>query len=293
MKFNKLFALFFLLPVSVAFSQVNKTNNSLLIKYNDWLKSVKLDAFLLAAEIKSESSVTVLVLKPSATYADPADLAVAWNYIRNGFKSKRINIYQVLLDKFSAYSAIPLNKLGVDIKTTQPRIFSVKVNFDDKVRYTEKIDLPRGINVTPDFNIEAPAHDLLIGDYTLIADINDLTAYSNKFEHLFKQFKNFGETAIKCENLNSSRNFMKFKLSNIYGEITKEKYHEIVTITITLTDRGNRQVEIEYNMDVLYAAGILRAPTDINSYRDASIDYPGQLADYNIEFLKKFKMLFP
>jgi len=304
----KLFWFLFLLFHFTGFSQNGPDKNLKSIgDFNSWLKTVQLNRFFAADGVKvvkiettvndnenksDQQFVATLILKSSGVYRDPAAMAGAWDALKQGFLAKGVDICQLLLDKWADYNASELRHAQVELRTDDPELFSCTISFNEKLKVREVNGTRGGVeDPPPAYDFQMALGSIIDGDYTLIADIPDLTKYGDNLEALFRNYRTRGGK-ITCKWEIRTANLLRLWVTNVYGQVTGENYHERLCLTINLIPIRRGQVEIRYNMDVFYAAGILLPPAGMKEFRDAALDYSSQLADYNVTFREQFKTIF-
>lgn len=287
-----------LLPLS-AFSQSKDSHHtySLVRDYNNWLKTMHLDRLMQISTLSSKKDsltgnmVSVLTLVPTSSYQDPETFATAWNHIRKGLQNRSYNIYSALLVKMADFGDLPLNTISVKIITADPEVFSLEIHYDKKLKYDENIILGKGVNKTIDFNFEQALNSPITGYYQLNPAIPDVRIYGNKLEALFKRYRHSKDSAIRITRQIDSKEMLRLKVSNVYGQITEGRYHEIIYLTINLYNEGDKSSKIRYTVDVSCAGGVESPPKLERNYEDAERSFPAQLLDYNNKFQEDFRKI--
>jgi hypothetical protein len=300
--FNKIIKLFLFLSLFINFSsfcrQKPDEDSKLMMKYNNWLKTIQLDDYFQVGEVKpgpetnnNGTNSKVLVLKPANERVNLINLSRDWANIRDGLKNRGADIYLLMLEKLAAYSGLPLSNVSIELETKNPNIFSFKISFDGKIILEEHNTNGKGGNATG-YNFDSALGSLIYGDFTVKTGITDLRKYDGKLEALFSKFKSKGgPITFKWET--HSNDMLTFWVFNIYGYVTGGNYHELAYFKINLSDMDKNEVKIHYDMQVLYAGGIILPPASSTEYSDAANDFPRQLSDFNRLFVNQIEGLFP
>jgi hypothetical protein len=258
-----------------------RSSKPLVEHYNNWLKSVGLDQFVLAdqvRELKSEDKKNgglVLSLSPAPAWNDPQRFASAWNEVRTGLAAKGINIDNRLLQKFADYTFSKLENVSIELTTGNPDIFSLKIYYTTSFKKDENIILGKGAPSAINFNfneaVGAMRESCFIVKQQARLDIvlRDLDSFFKRYPHR--------SAAIKIDSIIShNKSELRLRVSNIYGEVTGQNYHEIIYLDVSM--EGN---EICYTVDASYAAGITKTPDpESTSYREVALDFPQQWLSY-------------
>lgn len=282
----KLFLLIYLLNVLPAVAQ----NSNSLARYNSWLSVNGLNVFFSASKettkaIGTNNQLITLILSSSADKPDVFALASQWTVLADSLARSGSNIYQILLTQWATCADRPLADIAISIESDSPEVFSATVYYHNGF-ITDEHFIP-GRGSTPDFYQKKPLNNIIHGSY----HINGQTSLERFFEKLQPYFNGYrhsgAEVVIDKEIFNES--FIRLKISHVLGEVTGERYHEIIYVNLNLVQLGPGEAEISYTVDVLYAGGIISAPVDEIDYRDASMDFPRKMVAFNNNLDKEFR----
>jgi hypothetical protein len=279
----KLIILLHILSISCSFSQntLEGSRKALVIHYNSWLKSVYLDQLVLAGQVRQlkgkdkEPDRLVLSLSPAPAWTDPQKFASAWSEVRTGLQSKGINIYNLLLQKFADYSFSKLENVSIQLTASEPDIFSLKIYYTTSFKEDENIILGKGAPSGINFNYDDAAGSMRESCFITQQNarlgiiLRDLDLFFRKYPHR--------SAAIKIDSIIShKKGELRLRISNIYGEVTGQNYHEVIYLDMSIEDN-----EICYTVDASYAAGITTTPDPgSTAYREVSLDFPRQWLSY-------------
>ncbi|EHQ27080.1 hypothetical protein [Mucilaginibacter paludis] len=296
----KLFVFVFFLSFSSAFSQSISVDSI----YNQWLRTIQLNTILKVSTITTETRLNIgaiatnhnqsiiITLKPIAEYEDPQKFATAWDYVSSGLQNKGISIEDLLFYRAVEYTNVPATQLRIEIQTSDPSVFFKRIYFDTQLEHQEKVNLVQGsdMELHYDFN-NAGISSLLTHQYTLKQPIDNLIKYLDRFNAFFKKSKHLPQDSIHVNPDNSfgTNNILRLTVYNVYGEVTKKKYHEKITLTIVVNSTLNPQ-KMTYWGNVLCAAGINSASEFVDVATEN--DVKDQLPLYNQILDKAFRSIF-
>jgi hypothetical protein len=307
-KFTKLFFSIYLLSIALCFAKNQENGDTSIVhKYNTWLKSMQLDKLLKAAEAKVVKSwkspqdstrnintqlTIVLILKTSAEYSDAQDAANYWNYIQTGLQERGCDIYTLLLNKLADYANTSINQVRLEALSLKPDIFSFKIYYTDKLVKETYINLVMGGDMKDDYNFTNALNNTVNGFVQLPGNSINLLPYYNKLTAIFSKYKCEPDSVVRFKEDIVNQSTLRFLVLNLYGQITNRKFHEQVTILVSVSGPVNNQIKIKYELSAYCASGMRVVPKGQNNYLEVAKEYPDELVDFNKSFSKEFKDIF-
>jgi hypothetical protein len=308
-KLIKILPVIYLLWIPFLSAKNLSADDSVTVNYNKWLKNIGLDKFFTASKIMLTSRGTgiahvniyntyTLILRPSAAYSKSADMGKAWDYIRDGLQEKGIDISQLLLTKLADYSKRPLGRVKIELITNdialllnKPDAFSLFIYFDNEIVTKEKSSAVRGGDIAINFDFDGGAINAgLCGNYGLQKPFPDLRGSYNQWKAFFEGAKHKPGQAIKIESLTNESGIIELDITNMYGEITGEKYYEKIKLKVFIAPSKN---QINYSATALYAPEGNKPPSE-GFYHDlaAEPDFAINVLTYKNLLNEQFRKIY-
>ena len=248
------------LQINAAFAQVNAISNH----YNNWLKSAGLDALLQTEQIKEQPNRAIhLILKPADSYKDPVTFARDWGYVTDGFAARGINIDSVLLHKLAFYSFLPPGSVSLEVLTSHPDIYSLKIKYNKKLIVTGDTISFKGQTNPIDFNFDA-AFEILRRNYWFPANYTNINAVYEKLKKHFQGYHHIPNDQIQVDSFTTEgNNGMTIRVSHIFHHIIRNyNYHELILFDFELKNN-----EVHYAVELEYAPGGGKTPDPVKEQK--------------------------
>jgi len=287
---NRKLKLFLLICLLNTLHAAAQQADSRLDNYNSWLSATGLKSFFSAKEVRTNTvvnkSALTLVLYSPARPAELPGLAFQWTLLTDSLNRNGINIYQLLLTRWAFYSHRHLPEVAVSVESNRPEIFSAAISFNKQL--ISDIHCIPGRGSSEDFHPEAVLNNIIHGSYRISGNPGNLLSYFSKLQSYFLSYKHSGSGVIIDKEV-FNETFIRLRISNILGQATGQRYHEIIYLNLNLVRIASTEAEVSYSVDILYAGGIVSAPDSESYYRDASIDFPREMVSYNNNLDREFR----